>query len=196
MGLQVSTHTTLLNRLSDNKDASAWGDFQRRYGELIVGYARRRGVQAADCDDLLQDVLISLTKAMPEFRYDPSRGRFRAYLKTIVSRAVGRKFRQDRPQLSLDTVEMAEHDSGQSTRADEVWEAEWRQYHIRQAMHTIDAEFNQTDRLAFRHYVIGGQPPDKTAEVLGITVNQVYKAKSNILKRMTDLIAQQVEEEG
>jgi hypothetical protein len=63
-------------------------------------------------------------------------------------------------------------------------------------MQTIDAEFNQTDRLAFRHYVVGGEAPGKTAEVLGITVNQVYKSKSAILKRLGEVIALQVKEEG
>src|SRR5262245_61826293 len=109
MAVQVSTHTTLLNRLADEKDMSAWADFQRRYRELIVSYARRRGLQPADCDDVLQDVLFGLTKALPAFHYDPARGRFRAYLKTIVNRAVGRRFRQKYPERSLDTIEI--HDT-------------------------------------------------------------------------------------
>lgn len=42
---------------------------------LLAGFARRRGLQGADCDDLVQDVLMALVKAMPGFRYDPHKGR-------------------------------------------------------------------------------------------------------------------------
>lgn len=196
MPAQISTHATLLHRLADGSDASAWTDFQDRYGELIIGYARRKGAQTADCEDIQQDVLITLTKAMPEFRYDPARGRFRSYLKTIVSRAVFKKFRQKQGEVNLEAIENSPAGADDESETDELWEAEWRQYHLRQAMQTIDVEFNQADRMAFRHYVVGGEEPGKTAELLGITVNQVYKAKSNILKHLGELIAQQVEEEG
>ncbi|HWL92153.1 MAG TPA: sigma-70 family RNA polymerase sigma factor [Phycisphaerae bacterium] len=196
MYAQVSTHVTLLNRLVDGSDLSAWTDFHRRYGELIRGFARRRGAQDADCDDVLQDVLVSLTRAMPQFSYDPQRGKFRSFLKTVVDRAVYKKLRQNPPDSSLDAFDGYDAIGEGDGDADAAWESEWRHYHIRQAMQTIDVEFNQSDRLVFRHYVVGGKAPGETAELLGVTINQVYKAKSNILKRLSELIARQVEEEG
>jgi RNA polymerase sigma factor (sigma-70 family) len=196
MSPQVSTHVTLLNRLVDGSDTGAWTDFQARYGELILRFARRRGAQHADSEDVLQDVLISLTRSMPQFSYDPARGRFRSFLKTIVDRAVFKKIRQKHGEIDLDMDKHGSPPGGGETESDAIWEAEWRQYHIRQAMVTIEVEFNQADLMAFRHYVVGGKAPGETAEVLGISINQVYKAKSNIVKRLGELIALQVEEEG
>ena len=65
MSAQLTTHTTLLARLAKGDDSSAWQEFNDRYGQLIRGFARRRGLQPADCDDVAQEVLLGLSKAMP-----------------------------------------------------------------------------------------------------------------------------------
>ena len=75
---QTATHTTLLARLSQGSDGAAWAEFHERYGELIRRFARSRSMQSSDCDDILQEVLLSLSKTMPTFQYDPTRGKFRS----------------------------------------------------------------------------------------------------------------------
>src|SRR3954469_2676729 len=86
----TSTHPSLLERLRDAGDAAAWREFDRRYGELIVRYARARGLQQADAEDVRQAVLLSLSRSMPRFEYSPARGRFRHYLGRVVRNAVSR----------------------------------------------------------------------------------------------------------
>ena len=76
-----------------------------------------------------------------------------------------------------------------------MWEAEWRRHHVRRAMRVVEREFNERDRAAFSQYVLGGASPESTAEGLGMTVNQVYQAKSRILKRLSVVIEQQRREE-
>lgn len=63
---QTMTHATLLERVSQSKDPLAWHDFCARYESLIRGFARRQGLQGADCDEVMQDVLMALTHALPE----------------------------------------------------------------------------------------------------------------------------------
>jgi len=94
-----STHLSLLLLLllASGEDPEAWQVFHERYGELIRDYGRRRGLQASDCDDLLQTVLLSLTKALPAFRYDPEKGSLRGYLKTIALRAIFKRFGSESP---------------------------------------------------------------------------------------------------
>jgi RNA polymerase sigma-70 factor (ECF subfamily) len=190
---QTTTHTTLLTRLSEGTDASAWREFCDRYGELIRSFARQQNLQAADCDDVLQDVLTALSQSMPQFRYDPAKGKFRSYLKTVVMHAISRKIGQKRGELPLDTVGEG---AVSSSDAGQAWEAEWRQYHLRRAMRTIEAESSPTDRAAFARYALRGEDARKTAESLGLSVDQVYQAKSRILKRLSQIIDQQVREEG
>ncbi len=189
-----TTHLTLLKRLTDETDGVAWQEFCRRYSRLILGFARRRGLQPSDCDDVLQEVLAELSRAMPDFCYDPSRGRFRGFLKTVSSRLILRKFCQKRhPASQLEDVGSATPDEGE---LEQLWEDEWRQHHLRQAMKAIAVEFNSADRAAFEAYVVEGRSVADVTSSLELSASQVYQAKSRILKRLTELIEKQISVEG
>lgn len=193
---QTTTHASLLARLSAGADKGAWAEFFDRYAELIRGFARRQGVQAAECDDVLQDVLVSLSNAMPGFVYDPAKGKFRSYLKTAVIRVIYRRSCQNKGAVNLEDIENLTAAGATDETVESQWEAEWRQYHLRLAMKSVGAEFNSTDLKAFERYGLAGEDAKTTATALGVTIEQVYQAKSRILKRLGEVIEQQVREEG
>ena len=187
---ESQTHVSLLARLSAGTDLTAWQDFQTRYGDLIRAVCVRQGLQAADVDDVFQDVLVSLSRAMEQFRYDPERGRFRAYLRTVVTNAISRRWRQTQSAARLSRVEEP------AAVAGSVWDDEWRQHHFRSAMRTIEQEFSQSDLAAFRMYALEGRAPEAVAGELGISRDSVYQAKSRVLRRLGACIEAQVREEG
>ena len=193
------TRASLLARLAKDVDKDAWLEFWERYAELIHSFARQRQLQASDCDDVVQTVLMALLRAMPNFSYDPARGRFRGYLKTITLRAIYRKTRQNSDTSALEDVEHLPEETAalsEDPEVDALWESQWRQHHVRRAMRVIEQEFNEKDRAAFNQYVVAGLDPSATAEALGLSVDQVYQAKSRILKRLSTVIKQQQIEEG
>ena len=87
-------------------------------------------------------------------------------------------------------------DESAQVATDAQWESEWRQYHLRIAMKTIEVEFGSADRAAFQQYAIEGVDVKKTAETVGLSVDQVYQSKSRIMRRLSELIAAQTREEG
>lgn len=196
MGIQVSTHTTLLARLADGSDRTAWDDFHSCYGELIRRFGAGRGLQPADCDDLVQEVLLALTQAMRSFEYDPAKGSFRAYLKTITIRAVSKIIRKRRAAPSLAAIEDIAELGGEDESLAAAWEAEWRANHVRRAMRLLEGEFRVAELRSFQRYALEGQHAREVATTLGQTVNQVYQAKSRITKRLAELIELQVQDEG
>ncbi len=193
---QTATHSALLARVSTG-ETSAWREFCDRYSELIRAFCRRQGLQHADCDDVEQEVLLALSKAMPGFQYDPAKGKFRSYLKTVVLRAIYRRARQKLGAALLD-VDEATHVAGASadTGIDEHWELEWRQHHLRQALRACASEFNEADMNAFEQYAIRGRDASEVAQALGMSVDQVYQAKSRVLRKISALIEQQIADEG
>lgn len=193
---QTTTHATLLARIARGDDPAAWRELEARYGELIRGFARRRGLQASDCDDIAQEVLLALTRNMPGFAYDPARGRFRGYLKTIAVRAISRKLRQEQGVAAQSAVDEAAADALDDPAAEEHWEAEWRQHHLRLAMGSVRAETGEQEMAAFDAYVGEGRDPAEVASALGVSVDVVYQAKSRVLKRLRAHIARQTAEEG
>ena len=192
----VTTHVSLISRLADSQDIDAWREFHDRYAELLRVFARRRGLQASDCDDIVQEVLASLAKSLPGFEYDPGKGKFRSYLKTITLHAIFRKSSQKSGDGQLRNIDEATRAASDDESVDSVWESEWRDYHLRQAMRVIAAEFNERDRAAFQLYAVEGRPVDEVVEQLGMSADAVYQAKSRILKRLSAVIESQVADEG
>lgn len=194
--MENTTHATLLARLAEGVDPAAWCEFHDRYADLLRGYARRYGLQPADCDDATQEILMALAKSVGQFRYDPSRGKFRSYLKTVAVRTIFRIIRQKKGADVLELTGEEIENAADGPLEEDWWEEEWRQYHVRLAMRRLESEFSEKDRMAFSQYAVKGQPASETAAELGLSVDQVYQAKSRILQRLSDLIARQIEEEG
>jgi len=191
-----STHISLLQSLSQGPQSPSWSRFCDQYGELIRGFARRQGVQQVECDDVLQDVLVSLTSAMPNFQYDPARGRFRGYLKTITLHVIYKRRTRGGGRLKPAELDTQVADASRDSSIDDTWEQEWRSHHVRQAMRIIEAEFNELDRQAFHHYAVSGNDPQSTAKAFNMSIDRVYQAKSRITRRLSELIEAQVAEEG
>ncbi|KAK3870799.1 hypothetical protein Pcinc_023995 [Petrolisthes cinctipes] len=88
VNLSDSTQATLLARLADPNDQEAWREFIAIYAPQVFAWARRYGVQHSDADDVTQIVLGKLVRAMQTFQYDPAKGRFRSWLRTVTTNAV------------------------------------------------------------------------------------------------------------
>ncbi len=82
-----TTSVTLLGRLHrDPADQAAWADFVDRYGPVIFGWCRGRGLQEAEARDVTQEVLLKVFRNMRAFAYDPARS-FRGWLYTLTRNA-------------------------------------------------------------------------------------------------------------
>jgi RNA polymerase sigma-70 factor (ECF subfamily) len=83
----TTTRPSLLWRLREKADDHAWAEFVRRYGPTIYQWCRHWNLQEADAQDVTQDVLLKLARAMRTFVYDPSRS-FRGWLRTLTRHAL------------------------------------------------------------------------------------------------------------
>jgi len=191
-----TTHATLLARLTDGIDPTAWREFHDRYADLIREFARRRGLQPADCDDVAQEVLLSLTRSMKRFDYDSRKGKFRSYLKTTTEREISRKLRQNKNNRTLGDPGLVASEVVANPAEDAIWEEEWRRYHVRTAMRRLESEINERNRRAFTLYAMQGRPAAVIAEALEMSIDQVYQAKSRVLRRLSELIKEQIDDEG
>jgi RNA polymerase sigma-70 factor (ECF subfamily) len=194
----TQTHASMFARLAASPSTAnpAWAEFVERYGDLIRSFCRSHGLQTSDTEDVVQDVLLGLNKAMPGFAYDPSKGRFRGYLKTATLHAIYRTFRQDKAPASLEERESMVVDANADAAIDERWERAWRQYHLRRAFATMSTEVSSRDLQAFERYALQGEDAGVLAKELGLSLDALYQIKSRCTKRLAVLVEKQVEEEG
>ena len=92
----TNTSATLLQRLLNHGDAAAWTRFTQLYAPLIRASLGRHLPQAADVDDLAQQVFTVVVEKLPEFRHSGRPGAFRAWLRGICVNRV-RMFWRTRP---------------------------------------------------------------------------------------------------
>jgi RNA polymerase sigma-70 factor (ECF subfamily) len=187
-----ATQPTLLQRLRDPADEDAWRTFESRYRELIVRFARSRGRQQADAEDIAQLVLSSLFGSLRRFEYDRSRGRFRDYLFRCTRNAIARQAGKRGPTPAgdelMDQVEAA--DPGEV----EAWDREWEDHHYRLAMASIRRSFEPASVAIFERCLRGDAIRDIAADA-SMSEPAVHKVKQRIRDRMRELIAEQVRDE-
>ncbi len=182
----VSTSDSLLMRVRDLRDADAWGEFAALYGPLIRGYAAGRGLQAADADDLTQDVLAKVARALPDFRYEPARGRFRAWLGTVTRNEL-RAFwagQGRRPAVAGGFPGGAADDLPGAAGPDPGWEAAFTAHVLAAACERVRGEFEPATWAVFEAVWVGKDDPVAVADRHGVAVHAVYVGKSRVLKRL------------
>src|SRR6185503_18749014 len=123
------TRPSLLLRLRDVEDAEAWREFVRLYTPLVFGHCKRHGLQDADVADVAQEVMRVAAQAMPEFRYDAQRGKFRGWLLQTTRYRLHKFFtRQCRsPQLASETTMERFMDGEPGTDEQARWDEDYRQ---------------------------------------------------------------------
>jgi RNA polymerase sigma-70 factor (ECF subfamily) len=184
---QDSEHTdpSLLRRLGqDCPDQAAWGAFVAHYGPKIRAWCCQRGLQAADADDVTQDVLLRLCRAIQKFTYDPSR-KFRGWLRVVTEHAVSDFFvdRDRRPRARGEDRGLAALETAEArNELLALVEHEFTGAVLMQACATVHARVEPQTWEAFRLTACENRSGDDVAAALGMNVTAVFKAKSRVLQ--------------
>ena len=194
------TRASLLSRVRSNGDPAAWAEFESRYRDLIYRFCLSRGLQHADAEDCAQAVLINLFRALPTFRYDRTKGRFRDYVYRCTRSVMSKFSDKSRPvaaRFVLD-VDMAEVLTWNAPAAGDhlaqQWEQEWIAHHMRRAMDTVRAHVEPQTMQIFEA-CLAGRTTAEIARELSATEAAVTKARQRVRDRLETIIAEQVAEE-
>ena len=193
---RYETNMDLLLQLKSDETVNremGWGIFVDRYGPIICGFARNAGLPSGEADDIMQTVLFNFFKVADRFEYDPSKGRFRGYLKRITLNAIRQRYRKKR-EKNLDThgLNVAEDPRDELEAA---FDREWAEHLLSEAMTEARPKFEPKTWEAFELYGRRGMSAKRTAERLEMTQESVRHAKSRVMRAVREIVIRLREEE-
>jgi len=182
-GRTPTTSEALLREVSERPDSTRAEEFARIYRPVLDRYVARsraggRPIQGADRDDIVQEALLAVLSALRGFRYDPGRGRFRAYLQRTVRNAVMR-FQRRR---SSDPAQLPEPDALLAPEANHDGELAIQVWAMAMARVMRSARFAPNTMAAFRRVALDEVPVADVAREFKLKPNAVYQLKNRILR--------------
>ena len=177
-----TTSEALLRELAARPDSPRAEEFARLYEPVLRRYAAQarafhRPLQPADRDDIVQEAFLAVRAALPGFRYDPVRGRFRAYLRRTVRNAVLRlQRRRESDPVSLSDAEVPAPETDDSAELLlQIWA-------LALARVLRSGAFAPNTLAAFRRLVLENVPVADVAREFKLAPNAVYQLKNRILR--------------
>ena len=181
------TSFSMLERLQQGADATAWQHMVELYSPLIRNWLKRYSLPDQEVNDLVQDVLTVVVRKLPEFKKRPQIGAFRRWLRTITVYCLRDFWRSQRfvPKAAggegdfggvLDQLEDPE------SALSKLWDQEHDEFIARRLLEMIQPRFEEKTWQAFRRVALDGVPVDQVAQELNMTPNAVFIAKSRVLR--------------
>ncbi len=178
--------------MKDAEDHEAWHTFVEVYAPLVYRFARKRGLQDADAADLTQEVLASVADAMKRNKYEPGRGSFRGWLHTITRNAVYKHLRRGQadPSNTPNSFHQGRVDQIPAATDQEEWDHEYHKRLFAWACEEVRGDFTEKTWEAFWRTAVDGMSVKEVAKSLGVSAGAIYVAKSRILTRIKEVIAE------
>lgn len=181
------TNPSLLRSIRDRGNREAWGEFDALYRPMLGRFAKAYGLRDSDVDDVVQHCMTALCLKIDEFQYDPTRGRFKSWLRTMVNNRCRDVLRsRGRPPVELDA---ADGIAAAGVSPEDAFERIWLDEHLGHGVRMIEKETDAATFAAFRAYVIDGRSVDDVCREMALTPNQLYKIKHRLTRRLKDIMA-------
>lgn len=188
------TRASLILRLKNAEDVAAWNDFVAIYAPVIFRVACRHGFQIADAENLIQEVLLSISRALPQWLQRNNRGSFRAWLLKIarneavdtLTRRATRPLGKDGLEAERLLAEVPDHCSDLSSQFD----LEYEQAVFQWAAAQVSDSVSDTTWQSFWLTHVEGLSVDRVAQQLNMRTGTVYVARGRVMNRIQELVKQ------
>ena len=187
----LTTRVVLLERLRrSSSDSSAWSEFVKQYGHLIIHWCRRYGLQSADAEDVAQDVLLRFWRKAATFHYDSSK-RFRNYLRMVIHSALV-EWRDSLEQCDYYLLDEQVRKLILNIPAQEDLIAKLEEAYDLELMELAMASVKQRVQprtwQAFHLMAIEGRSGPDIAQTLGIDLSLVYVARGRVQRMIRQTV--------
>jgi RNA polymerase sigma factor (sigma-70 family) len=182
------TRASLVMRIADAGDAAAWEEFVRIYQPAIYRMVRREGLQHADAEELAQEAMLAVARAVGRWEPDSERGRFRTWLFRIaqnlrVNFASRRKYKiWGSGDSAMQAVLEGQFD--RQVPISQLFELEYRRSMFQCAAERVQQAVSERTWQAFWTSTVEETPIGEVARRLRISTGAVYIARNRVMARL------------
>jgi RNA polymerase sigma-70 factor (ECF subfamily) len=188
MSTLPETRASLLLKIADAGDHQAWDEFVRLYRPAVYQMGCRQGLQHADAEELAQETLMAVARAVDRWEPSTQRGAFRSWLSRIarnlaINLLTRRKHQvwgtgRSSMQLQLDKLRDPHEELSR------IFEMEYRRAIFRCAAKQVQSAVTESTWKAFWMTTIEDHPVAAVAAQLGLSAGAVYIARNRVVARL------------
>ena len=188
------TRASLILKIADARNAQAWDEFARIYRPVVYRLARQRGFQHADAEEVVQEAMLAVSRAVERWVPDSQRGRFRDWLfriaRNLMINFLTRRKHQPWKTADTDMQQLLVDELHPDAAALQKFESEYRTELFRLAAERVRMVVRENTWQAFWLNAIDELPADEVAQRLGMSVGSVYIARSRVVARLRKEVLQ------
>ena len=191
MSQSQQTNVSLILRVANQRDMESWREFALIYEPLVYRIAIAKGLQQADADDLVQEVMTRVAKSVGNWEPDHRKGTFRGWISTIARNLVIDFLRKSkRAPLTSGKTEVRQLVESAPDRSEhtDYFDREYERQLFINAAREIRDNFSENSWNAFWLTAVKDKPVKSVAAKLGISVGAVYVARSRVMARLKQKI--------
>lgn len=193
-----SIASSLLVQVRD-RDPDAWQQLVRVYGPLVFEWCRRKGLSEEAAADVGQEVFAAVAAGIQKFRREKQGDTFVGWLRQITRFKIADHWRRDKTRpaaiggsefrdaiAALPALDDDESDEGEAAPNE-------RQLLFGHAVETVRRRFTPKTWEAFVRTAVDDQNTADVAADLGMTSMAVRQAKSRVLRKLREALAEEIE---
>ena len=197
--MAFTTRKSLLAQLREGGEIP-WREFYTTYKPLVLLCGGDCGLDADEKEELVQNVMSELFQRdiigkydpdhVPDnvvFKHDPSRGRFRHYLRKIIRYQALRIIRKRPNQIPLDET-LNETERATDDALEAAWDSEWKRHLLNMALVELKGRVRPETYSAFEMYALQNRPIREVAEFHDLSPAAIYTIRSRCVALLREIV--------
>ena len=193
MVIAPSTRSSLLLRLADPQDHEAWVEFVILYEPVIYRLLRQHGLPDADARDVMQELLLTVSRNIGRWKPAHERGSFRGWLRRVARNLVINWLKSRQRSLLSGGSELNALIDQLPAAVDQQtveFDRELQRALFHRAAQQVQTDVQPATWQAFWETSVAGLSTGEVAAKLGMSVGAVWVARCRVVARMKAAIAE------
>ena len=188
MNDQFNTRQTLLMRAKDPNDELAWDEFFGYYSGFINMLLHKIRIPQEVHEDLQQEILLKIWKALQDYEDDPAKAKFRTWLAAVIRNAAlaymrTYRNRQKRENTLAEEQDLFTEENYAPNHIDQLINEEWAGYMVNHVIEHLKKFFSGKAIEVFQ-LSSKGMESSEISKKLDIPANTVYVLRNRVKVRL------------